>query len=337
MQGDFFSNTWHDNILVTEFAHQLIRHVGGFDLIHDHDWLSGFAAIALKREHHIPMVATIHATEMGRNRGNLYGEMQKSIHQAEWWLTYEAWRIITCSQYMAWEVTNYFGAPAAKVDVIPNGVDTRRFDALKGMDLSDFRLAWARPDQPIVYYVGRMVPEKGLSVIVASVPYVLREWPGVKFVLAGGGGYANDLKRQAWDLGVADNVIFPGRIPDEVRDGLFRVADCAVFPSLYEPFGIVALEAMAADCPVVVSDVGGLAEVVDMHETGIKVYPDNPESLAWGILHTLKNPEWSRARVQNAARVVREQYNWHRIADMTIDVYNKTVEDAKAGDWAYRD
>ena len=337
MQGDFFSNTWHDNILVTEFGNHLIRHEGGFDLIHDHDWLSGFAGIALKREHHIPLVATIHATEMGRNRGNLYGEMQRSIHQAEWWLTYEAWGIITCSQYMAWEVMNYFGAPAAKVDVIPNGVDTRRFDALQGMDLSAFRLAWARPDQPIVYYVGRMVPEKGLSVIINSVPHVLKDWPGVKFVLAGGGGYANDLRKQAWDLGVADNVIFPGRVSDEVRDGLFMVADCAVFPSLYEPFGIVALEAMAADCPVVVSDVGGLAEVVDNHETGIKVYPDDQKSLAWGILHTIKNPQWSKQRVENAARVVREQYNWHRIANMTVDVYNKTVEEARAGDWAYKE
>ena len=68
------------------------------------------------------------------------------------------------------------------------------------------------------------------------------------------------------------------------------VADCAVFPSLYEPFGIVALEAMAAGCPVVVSDVGGLSEVVEMHETGIKVHPNDPQSLAWGILYTLQNP-----------------------------------------------
>lgn len=337
LEGDFFSNTWHDNILVTEFCHRLIKHTGGFDLIHNHDWLSGFAAIALKREHRIPMLATIHATEMGRNRGQLYGEMQRSIHQSEWWLTYEAWRIITCSQYMKWEAMTYFGAPSAKIDVVPNGVDPRRFDSLKGQDLSAFRLAFAQPDQPIVYYVGRMVPEKGLKVLIDSVPLVLRDWPGVKFVLAGGGGYANDLKRQAWDLGVAANVSFPGRVSDEVRDGLFMVADCAAFPSLYEPFGIVALEAMVADCPVVVSDVGGLAEVVDNHETGIKVYPDDPNSLAWGILHTIKNPQWAVQRVQNADRLAREQYNWHRIADMTVEVYNKTVDEAKAGDWAYRD
>jgi glycogen synthase len=171
---------------------------------------------------------------------------------------------------------------------------------------------------------------------VDAVPHVLREWPGVRFVIAGGGGYVNDLRAQAEGLGVAGSINFPGRIPDEVRDGLFIVADCAVFPSLYEPFGIVALEAMAADCPVVVSDVGGLAEVVEMHETGIKVYPNDPKSLAWGILYTLQNPEWSRARVQNADRVVREQYNWHRIAGMTVDVYNRVVREAVSGDWAFR-
>lgn len=336
LQGDFFTNTWHDNILVEGFCNRLLREEGGFDLIHDHDWLSGFAAIALKHNYHLPLVSTIHATEMGRNRGQLYGEMQRSIHMAEWWLTYESWSIIACSQYMAWEVQTYFGAPPQKVDVIPNGVDPKRFDALKNEDLTSFRLAFAGPGEPIVYYVGRMVPEKGLSVLIDAVPSVLREWPGVKFVLAGGGGYANDLRAQAERLGVASNVIFPGRIPDHVRDGLFRIADVAVFPSLYEPFGIVALEAMAAGTPVVVSDVGGLSEVVDLHETGIKVYPDNPESLAWGILHTLKHPDWSRTRVENAGRIVRSQYNWGRIADMTLDVYRRVAEEARAGDWAYR-
>jgi glycosyltransferase involved in cell wall biosynthesis len=335
MQGDFFTNTWHDNISVEEFAASLIRHEGGFDLIHNHDWLSGFAAVALKHDFHLPLLSTIHATEMGRNRGQLYGEMQRSIHMAEWWLTFESWRVIACSHYMAWEVETYFGVPPEKVDVIPNGVDPRRFDALKGLDLASFRTGFAAPNEPIVYYVGRMVPEKGLSVLIDAAPLVLREWPGVKFVLAGGGGYANELRAKADALGVGANIIFPGRIPDEVRDGLFKVADVAVFPSLYEPFGIVALEAMAAGTPVVVSDVGGLSEVVDLHETGIKVHPDSPESLAWGILHTLKNPQWSQARAENANKVVRTLYNWDRIAGMTEQVYGRVVGEAKAGDWAY--
>jgi glycogen(starch) synthase len=337
MQGDFFTNTWHDNIQVESFCTQLAIHVGGFDLIHDHDWLSGFAAVALKHNFHLPLLTTIHATEMGRNRGQLYGEMQRSIHMAEWWLTYESWRIIACSQYMSWEVQTYFGAPQEKITVIPNGVHYDRFDPLRGVDLSTFRTGYARPDQPIVYYVGRMVPQKGLQTIVEAAPYVLREWPGVKFVLAGSGrGYIDELSAKAGELGVADNIIFPGRVPDEVRDGLFMVADAAVFPSIYEPFGIVALEAMAAGTPVIVSDVGGLSEVVDLHETGIKVYPDDPQSLAWGILHTLKHPDWSRQRARNAERVVREEYNWSLIADKTLAVYEQVVAEARSGDWAYR-
>ena len=158
----------------------------------------------------------------------------------------------------------------------------------------------------------------------------------MRFVIAGGGDYANDLRVKAAALGVADSILFTGRIPDEVRDGLFKVADCAVFPSLYEPFGIVALEAMAAGTPVVVSDVGGLAEVVDLHVTGIKVYPNDPSSLAWGILHTLSHPEWSRQRAANANRVVRSEYNWAHIADVTLKTYQRVVHEARAGNWAYK-
>lgn len=335
-EGDFFANTWHDNTLVEGFCDHLIRQEGGFDLIHNHDWLSGFAAMALKHDFHLPLLSTIHATEMGRNGGHLWERMQHSIHTAEWWTAYESWRIIACSQYMAWEMQTYFGVPGDKIDVIPNGVDPRPFDDLQGLDLAAFRRGYARTDQPIVYYVGRIVPQKGISTLIEAAPLVLREWPGVKFVVAGG-GYIDGLRAKAYELGVSENIIFTGRVPDEVRDGLFKVADVAVFPSVYEPFGIVALEAMAAGTPVVVSDVGGLAEVVEMHETGIKVYPGNPESLAWGIVHTLKNPHWSRQRAENASRLARSHFNWGRIAAMTVDVYNRIVSEAKAGDWAYRD
>lgn len=333
--GDFFTNTWHNNVNFEAFCSHLIHQEGGFDLIHNHDWLSAFATIGAKANFHIPMLTTIHATEMGRNHGHLYNEMQRQIHQTEWWLTFEAWRVIACSKYMAWEIENYFGVPISKVDIIPNGVDPRRFDALNGLDLSEFRLDFARPDEPIVYYVGRIVPEKGLTFLVDAVPLVLSQWPGVKFVIAGSGGHVNDLRAKAYALGVADNIIFPGRVSDDVRDGLFKVADCAVFPSLYEPFGIVALEAMAAGTPVVVSDTGGLSEVVDLHKTGIKVHPYDAGSLAWGILHTLQHPEWSRERAASANAIVRDLYNWPRIVRMTIDVYERVASEARQGKWAY--
>jgi glycosyltransferase involved in cell wall biosynthesis len=128
-------------------------------------------------------------------------------------------------------------------------------------------------------------------------------------------------------------MLFTGFIADEDRDRLFRVADCAVFPSLYEPFGIVALEAMAGKCPVVVTEVGGLQEVVQHAETGITVYPDDPGSLAWGILHTLQHPMWSAARVENAYRVVREEFNWERIARLTRGVYREVIAERTISNW----
>jgi glycosyltransferase involved in cell wall biosynthesis len=335
VEGDFFARTFSDNQPVRAFASRLVAEEGGFDLIHNHDWLSSFAAIDLKHMHKLPLLSTVHATEIGRNQGHVFGGMQQAIHEAEWRTTYESWRVIACSYYMAWEIQTYFGVPPEKIDVIPNGVDPRRFDALNGKDLAEFRLGFAQPDQPIVYYVGRIVPEKGLSVLVDSVPYVLREWPGVKFVLAGG-GYVEGLRAKARALGVADNIIFPGRVSDEVRDRLFKVANVAVFPSLYEPFGIVALEAMAAGTPVVVSEVGGLTEVVDLHRTGITVKPNDPQSLAWGILHTLKHPEWSATRASNANHAVRAEFNWPRIADLTTRVYRRVIDEAREGDWAYK-
>ena len=134
-------------------------------------------------------------------------------------------------------------------------------------------------------------------------------------------------------LGVAHSVYFTGFIPDEDRDRLFKVADVAVFPSLYEPFGIVALEAMAARTPVVVSNVGGLAEVVAHNETGLVVYPNNPDSLAWGIVETLRRPDWAAARAENAYRRVVTEYNWGHIAQLTAAVYARIAAERAVASW----
>jgi glycogen(starch) synthase len=165
------------------------------------------------------------------------------------------------------------------------------------------------------------------------MPLVLAQQPSAKVVIAGKGPELESLRSLAWSLGVGEKVLFTGFISDEDRDRLFKIADCAVFPSLYEPFGIVALEAMAAKCPVVVSEVGGLRDVVQHAETGITVYPDDPGSLAWGIVHTLQYPEWAATRVKNAYRLVREEYNWEHIARMTADVYRQIVAERAIADW----
>ncbi|HDN79134.1 MAG: glycosyltransferase family 1 protein [Chloroflexi bacterium] len=332
-KDDIHTVAWKTNLRLEEKAQSLWDECDGFDIIHVHDWLTAFAGCALKRTRKTPLLATIHATERGRGRGHLHGEVPEAINSTEWWLTYEAWRVICCSKHMAWEVREYFQVPEDKIDVIPNGISTDRFDRWEGVDLTAFRNMYALPEERIVFYVGRLVHEKGVHILIEAIPHVLARFPAAKFVIAGTGPMAGHLRHRAWELGVSQKVLFTGFIPDEDRDRLFKIADVAVFPSLYEPFGIVALEAMAARCPVVVSEVGGLKEVVRHSETGITVYPDNVESLVWGILHTLEHPEWTRARVENAYREVVEKYNWDRIARMTVRVYRRIIEERRKVEW----
>jgi glycosyltransferase involved in cell wall biosynthesis len=333
VEGDFYTRAWQTNLRLEEHARQLWQETGPFDLVHVHDWLVAFAGVAFKHNNRIPLLSTIHATERGRGRGGLGSDQARAIHQVEWWLTYESWRVIACSEYMAGEVTGFFQCPRDKIDVIPNGVDTTRFDRLEGQDLSHFRSMYALPSEEIAFYVGRVVLEKGLHTLVRALPLILTKHPSTKIVVAGKGPELESLRSLAWSLGVGEKVLFTGFIADDDRDRLFKVAQCAVFPSLYEPFGIVALEAMAAKCPVVVSEVGGLREVVQHAQTGITVYPDDPSSLAWGILHTLQHPEWAAARVRNAYKVVREEYNWERIARLTAQVYRRINAERAVTAW----
>lgn len=312
---------------------ELFRTLGGFDLIHVHDWLVGFAGFSLKNEFKTPLLSTIHATERGRNNGALHNELQHAINDVEWRLTYESWRVICCSHYMASEVERFFGTPPDKIDVIPNGILTGQFDSLDRADLSLFRARFAAPSEKIVFYVGRLVFEKGLHVLVQAMPQILAQCPDAKFVIAGTGGMSGSLRQQAHALGVGQKVYFTGFISDSDRNKLLKVADCAVFPSLYEPFGIVALEAMSAKTPVVVTETGGLREVVEHGETGITVYPGNVESLTWGIVHTLRHPAWARARVANAYRRVVSEFDWHVIAERTLDVYRRIILERSTVDW----
>ncbi|MFN2185708.1 MAG: glycosyltransferase family 4 protein [Anaerolineae bacterium] len=333
VEGDFYTSAWQTNLRMEEYAHHLCDETGAFDLVHVHDWLVAFVGAAFKRSYRIPLLSTIHATERGRGRGTLGSEQARAINHVEWWLAYESWRIIACSEYMRNEIADYFQCPRDKIDVVPNGVDTARFDKLDEQDFSSFRNMYALPSEKIVFSVGRVVFEKGLHILVRAMPQILEQEPSAKVVIAGKGPELESLRSLAWSLGIGEKVLLTGFITDEDRDKLFKIASCAVFPSLYEPFGIVALEAMAAKCPVVVSEVGGLQDVVQHADTGITVYSDDPDSLAWGILHTLQHPEWAARRVENAYRAVREEYNWDRIAQRTAEIYEQIVAEAVLVDW----
>lgn len=301
-------------------------------LFHAHDWLSLDAARELKYEYSLPMIATVHATEEGRN-GGIWNDMQRYIHEQEYWLTYEAWRVIVCSEFMRDEVNRQFNSPEDKIDVIYNGVDYKKFEfEWSEEERLAHRRKLALDNEKIVMYVGRFVREKGIQVLLDAASVILAQEPNTKFLIVGGGHREKFEKFVHW-YGLSDKVLFTGFMANRSLHQLYRCADVAVFPSLYEPFGIVALEAMAAGAPVVTSDAGGLKEVVLHDKTGVTSYANNPESLAWAVLHALKNPALSKKLVSAAKERLRKDFDWARIATQTIAVYDRVWNEFLSSHW----
>ncbi len=297
-------------------------------VLHAHDWLTEFCGKNLKLKHRIPLVSTIHATEYGRNHG-IHTDLQRYINGVEWELAFESWRVICCSDYMRNEINTALEVPVEKMDIIPNGVDASKFDV--EFDKAAFREYFARPNEKIIFFVGRMVHEKGVQNLIEALPAIREAYHDCKLVIVGGGN-KDHLIGRVNELGINDRVLFTGYIDDETLLKLYSVIDVAVYPSLYEPFGIVALEAMAAKVPVVVSDVGGLREVVDHGLNGLTAWSDNPESLTWAIVQILKHPYSARMMVENAYRKVTEVFNWDLIARQTADVYERVWSEFEQSD-----
>ncbi|KAB2952724.1 glycosyltransferase family 4 protein [Heliorestis acidaminivorans] len=326
---DFIGYIHHLNFNFVEKALDVQQKVGSFDVIHCHDWLAAFSARSLKHSWGKPLVATIHATEWGRHNG-LHNDLHRYISQIEWWLCYEAKRIVVCSQHMYGELERIFQIPGDKIEVIPNGVHLQDFQADKvGPDFQ--RSQFAADHERILFYVGRLVWEKGIQVLIQALPELLIHHRNLKVVIAGTGTQMNYLRHLAYRLGVGDKVLLTGYIEESTKVGLMRNADVAVFPSYYEPFGIVALEAMAAGTPVVASDTGGLSEIINHGHNGLKAYVNQPSSLTQQINRLLSDPGLVDYLVHNAMQDVQEVYAWSAIAAKTATVYDLAVEGVGGG------
>lgn len=309
------------------------RSEGKPTIFHAHDWLSLDSARELKYEYKLPMIATVHATESGRH-GGIWNDTSKYIHEQEYWLTYEAWRIIVCSEFMKSEVTRLFNAPADKVDVIYNGVEASKFEfEWPEAERMAHRAKFALPEEKIVIYVGRFVREKGIHVLLNAASTILSEEPNTKFLIVGGGHREKYEKFVHW-AGLQSHVLFTGFMANRSLHQLYRIADCSVFPSLYEPFGIVALEGMAAGTAVVASDAGGLKEVVHHDKTGTLSFANDAGSLAWAVLEVLRDPDRA-ARLAKAAKVrLHTEFDWSGLATKTIDVYHRVWNEFMHSYWA---
>lgn len=322
----------HTNNRLELAAHIIYTQCGGFDIIHTHDWLTAASSISLKKYWHIPLLATIHATERGRGQGNLQGEIANHINNLEWQLSYEAWRVIVCSSFMKQQLKETLGTPFDKMDVIPNGINSQQYPFQNDEERQTFRRTYAADDEAIIFYVGRIVYEKGLHILIDSYQHI-RKHTKAHIVIAGTGHYIEPLKNQAQALGISDVVTFTGFISDEELNRLYHVADVATFPSLYEPFGIVVLQAFASGTPVVVSRTGGLMEIVEDRRTGLTVTPGDAYQLALGIAEIIQQKETTKQYIANASEVLHNLYSWKQIAYKTRRIYDQIYQEWQASSW----
>jgi glycogen synthase len=291
-----------------------------FDVVHGHDWLVAVVGDHLANRFRCPLAMTIHATEYGRHQGHVAVHPQSYIHGVEHWMANRADRVITCSAYMREHVADVYGLEEHRISVIQNGIDPS--ELVPVADLDSLRSEFARPDERLVLLVGRLVYEKGFQLALEALPALIERLGGVRFIVAGSGTAEQELRDQARALGLDAHGTFVGWIGDDVLHSLYRIADLTVVPSIYEPFGLVALEAMASGCPCLVADTGGLREVVPHEDVGLRFRSRDPESLGMMAERLLTDSQLRERLVAEASEHVLG-FDWSDVASEVSALYSE--------------
>jgi glycogen(starch) synthase len=295
-----------------------------YDLVHGHDWLVAQASVALADRLGVGYATTIHATEHGRHQGWVQDQPQAHIHSVERWMARRADAVIVCSYYMRGHVADIFDIDERRIAMIPNGIDPH--DLRPVGDLEALRREFAQPHEKLVLLVGRLVYEKGFQLALDALPGVIERVENVRFLVAGSGTHEGELKAQAQRLGLSEHGVFLGWIGDDALHSLYRISDLCVVPSIYEPFGLVALEAMASGCPCIVADTGGLREVVPSGErVGLRFDGGDAEHLGVMIERLLVDGELRDRLVAEASEHVLS-FDWDDIAQRTRGVYSELAK-----------
>lgn len=289
-----------------------------FDLVHAHDWMAVPGATGIKKTLDIPMVFTVHSTQKGRD--GIDCGYQRTIHNLEWYGTYEAEEVITVGREFSEEVKHTFEVPEEKVNYIPNGVNLEKFDGhSNNLNYNDYALDYEK----LILFVGRMYPQKGPGHLIEAMPGILNRNPEAKFVMCGSGStehYKKIAKKK-----VGDKVFFPGYVPDEELISLMKSASMTVAPSVYEPFGIVPLEAAACETATVGSYTGGMKDTIIHEYTGLHTYPADSGSITDQVSRALNDPGWTSWMGDKARDRVEDNFRWEQISAWTSGIYKQAI------------
>ena len=292
------------------------------DIVHAHDWGVAWAADVIATLYDVPIVTTFHGTERGRHGGHLAPGNPTDVNSVEWWQAHRSRRVITSTKLLVRDILDGFEMDPEHVKRIPSGIDpswwqTAGPDETTTDNRSGLVLAW-----------GRVQYEKGFQVLARAVGALRHRVADLECMIAGRGSYLPELQSQIDIAGVGDLIEVPGFLSDnELRAAIHR-AGCVVIPSLYEPFGVVALEALAGGAPLIVADTGGLAELVGGTGSALMFEPGNADDLANCIERALTEPELADRLVRRGRALLEASYSWDAIAARTLSVYDEVLTDA---------
>jgi alpha-maltose-1-phosphate synthase len=300
------------------------------DVVHAHTWYADMGALWISQLYRIPLVVTLHSMEPLRPwKADQLGSGYLVSSWIEKTAVEAAHRVIAVSHKMREDILAHFGADPARVVVIHNGIDPELFKRTEGRDALD-RLGVR---QPYVLFVGRITDQKGIFHLLEAAG---RLPAGVQVVVCASAPDTPEIEeRLCRAVAARSNVLWINEmVPVDVVTQLYSHAAVFACPSVYEPFGLINLEAMACQAPVVASAVGGILEVVEDGKTGLLVSPGQPEALAEALNRVLGNPELGRRMGQAGRRRVEAHFSWTSIAERTEQVYAEAIAEFKrsAGD-----
>jgi glycosyltransferase involved in cell wall biosynthesis len=315
---DWVGDVLQKKVTLLARAAQRVRSNGGFDLLQVNDWLAASAAKVLKEVYGLPLVVTMHDTQIGKtfgqpDAGGAY------VAQMERWLCELADAVTANSHFLRNELISAYGVPAGKIAVTGCGVEAASFTT--GGDPELFKRLFCEPGETLVAFVGRLVMNKGPHMLLEAAGRILAVCPRTRFAFVGEGPARPDLERRTQELGLAGRVAFYGHLRGAVLSTFYHAADVVVVPSLYEPLGLVALEAMAAGTPVVASATGGLAEIVEDGHTGLLVPPNDAQALAAAVVRLQFDPHLRSCLAESGPESTRQGFTWDRVAKATCEVY----------------
>jgi glycosyltransferase involved in cell wall biosynthesis len=302
IEGNFYDSVYYYNKLVVSKVEENIRKEGKYDAIHCHDWLTMNAGVEIKEKWGIPFVLTVHSTEYDRSGW---------IYPNQWFIDIEregmekADRIIAVSHFTKRVCVEKYGINPDKISVVHNAV----YPIEEGHK------------KEIVLFLGRLTIQKGAEFFLRAAQKVKDFEPDAKFVVAGTGDMLPKLINQAIDLGISDRMIFTGRLTEEEVDHIYGISSVYVMPSVSEPFGITALEAISAGTPTIASKTAGFSEAF---KNCLKVDFWDTDEMANKIISLLRYDALHQTMSTEGKQEI-SLFTWDGVADKTIDVYGSVI------------